>query len=77
MSLDFSILGVARCVDTHKIRQIISLYDTSVPTPTQWNLHQALGGPEARLYPTGHISLGIFAWSVRDQIIAWLNEANP
>lgn len=75
-SLDFSILSMAKCVSTPKIKQIITLYDTSVPTSTQWNLHYALGQPETRTYPTGHISLGIFAWSVRDQIIAWLHEAN-
>ena len=75
-SLDFSILGIAACVETHKIRQIISLYDDQVPTATQWNLYYALGAPETKTYPTGHITLGIFAWSVRDQIINWLGEAH-
>jgi len=75
-SLDFSILEIASCVETHKIRQIISLYDDQVPTVTQWNLYHALGEPEVRTYPTGHITLGIFAWSVRDQIISWLGSAH-
>lgn len=74
--LDFGILEIARCVETNKIRQIISLYDDQVPTATQWNLYHALGEPETRTYPTSHISLGIFAWSVRDQIISWLAEAH-
>lgn len=76
-SLDFIILNLARCVDTSKVRQIISLYDSSVPTETQWNLYEALGCPETRTYPSGHISLGLFAWSVRDQITKWIQDANP
>jgi hypothetical protein len=75
-NLNFNILKMARCVETNSIKQIISLYDTQVPTNTQWNLYHALGEPEVRTYPTGHISLGIFAWSVRDQIIKWLGDAN-
>jgi hypothetical protein len=74
--LDFSILGIARCIETHNFKQIISLYDNQVPTQTQWNLYYALGGPEARAYPSGHITLGIFGWSVRDQIINWLGAAH-
>jgi len=74
--LDFGILEISRCIETHKIKQIISLYDDQVPTITQWNLNHALGEPETRTYPTGHITLGIFAWSVRDQIISWLGEAH-
>jgi len=75
-SLDFNISRMAHCVDTNSIKQIISLYDTQVPTNTQWNLYHALGEPEVRTYPTGHITLGIFAWSVRDQILKWLDDAN-
>lgn len=71
-SLQFDILRISRCVDTEKIKLMISLYDKSVPTKCQWNLYYALGEPEARTFPTGHYTIVFYYFIVRDQLIEWL-----
>ncbi len=73
--LDFDIIRIARSIDTNKIKMMISMYDTSVPTMCQWTLYHALGGPEARLFPCGHYSLALYYFSVKAQLKEWVNEA--
>lgn len=70
--LHFNIIKLAKCIDTRRVRLMISLYDDSVPTFTQWNLYHALGGPETRLFPTGHYSLAFYYFSVKEQLLKWL-----
>jgi hypothetical protein len=59
-NLKFRVLEMARCIDTSKIKLMITLDDTSVPTACQWRLFYALGGPEARLFPCGHYSMALY-----------------
>jgi pimeloyl-ACP methyl ester carboxylesterase len=73
--LKFRILEMARCIDTKKIKLMITLDDTSVPTKCQWNLYHALGGPEARLFPCGHYSMALYYFAVKDQLQKWMCEA--
>lgn len=73
--LKFRILEMARCIDTSKIKLMITLDDTSVPTQCQWNLYHALGGPEARLFPCGHYSMALYYFSVKEQLQKWMCEA--
>jgi len=74
-NLKFSVLTLARAVKTSKIRLMITSYDTSVPTEAQWRLYHTLGGPETRIYPAGHYSMAIFYFSIRSQLIDWLDAA--
>jgi len=77
-NLKFNSLSLAKSVRTSKIKMMITTDDTSVPTSSQWNLYYALGGPEARLYPTGHWGLVAYYFSIKEQLLKWLNKAfNP
>jgi len=73
--LKFKIIEMAKCVDTKKIKMIITTDDTSVPTYTQWKLHTALGKPEARLFPCGHYSIIFYYFEVKAQMTKWMVEA--
>lgn len=73
--MKFQILELAKSVNTTKIKMIITLDDTSVPTACQWRLYHALGNPETRLYPTGHYTLGFYYFSVKWQLVRWLRQA--
>lgn len=74
-SLTFDVIKFSQYVDTSKVRMIITLRDTSVPTKAQWRLYHKLGGPEARLYPCGHYTLAFFYFDVSDQLVTWLDQA--
>jgi len=73
--LKFTVLKLARCIKTSKIKLMITLNDTSVPTSAQWRLYYALGGPEARLFPCGHYTMLLYYFTIRDQMVEWMNEA--
>jgi pimeloyl-ACP methyl ester carboxylesterase len=73
--LDFDIIRIARSIATNKVKMMISMNDTSVPTTCQWTLYHALGGPEARLFPCGHYSLALYYFSVRAQLKEWVVAA--
>jgi len=71
----YNISDMARSLKTSKIRLIITTNDTSVPTFTQWRLYRLLGGPESLIVPSGHITLALYYFTVRSQLIDWLDEA--
>ena len=73
--MTFEVLGLARTVETSKVRMMLTLNDKSVPTPLQWNLYHALRGPETRLFPCGHYTLALYYFSVKEQLKQWINEA--
>ena len=73
--MNFDVLRLAKSIETSKVRLMISLEDTSVPTPLQWNLYHALRGPETRLFPCGHYSLALYYFTVKEQLKQWLNGA--
>ena len=74
-SLKFRVLEMARCIDTNKIKLMITLDDVSVPTACQWRLFYALGGPEARLFPCGHYSMALYYFTIKKQLQDWMVEA--
>jgi pimeloyl-ACP methyl ester carboxylesterase len=74
-NLKFRVLEMARCIDTSKIKLMITLDDTSVPTACQWRLFYALGGPEARLFPCGHYSMALYYFAIKEQLQDWMVEA--
>jgi hypothetical protein len=74
-NLKFRVIEMAHCIDTDKIKLMITLDDTSVPPACQWRLFYALGGPEARLFPCGHYSLALYYFTVKEQLQNWMVEA--
>lgn len=74
-SLKFRVLELARCIDTSKIKLMITLDDVSVPTSCQWRLFYALGGPEARLFPCGHYSMALYYYTIKRQLQKWMVKA--
>jgi len=73
--LNFTVLKLAKAIKTDKIKMMITLNDTSVPTSAQWRLYYALGGPGARLFPCGHYTMLLYYFSIRDQMVEWMNGA--
>jgi len=74
-SLKFTVLKLAKGIKTNKIKLMITLNDTSVPTSAQWRLYHALGGPEARLFPCGHHTMVLYYCTISDQLVEWMNKA--
>jgi len=71
----YNIENLARAIETSRVRLVITTEDTSVPTFTQWRLYRLLGGPESLIVPSGHYTLALYYFSVRSQLVDWLNEA--
>jgi len=71
----FSVFKVTPAIPTKKVRLMMSMYDTSVPTYTQEQLYFALGAPETRQFPCGHYTMALFYFPLKWQLNNWIEEA--
>lgn len=67
-------LKLAKYVSTEKTRMVITTKDTVVPTKNQWQLYKALGGPTTLLVPTGHYSLILCYFQVRNFVVSEIEK---